>query len=157
MCPQNRLAFDKWIKSKMDVPKVSSIVSVLLEIIFDESYIWGISVTDNQTVYDYGFDTSYYGRGAVVRPWNRINLQPSNLANSVSSSLNLRPAITPSTPNLVLPTDEIIRMSFLLPPMIQSARPILLVGPQGSGKSTIVSHAVKLLANKGYPYILDFG
>jgi hypothetical protein len=110
--------------------------------------IWGISATDAQTVYDYGFDTSYYGKGAVVRPWNRLNplLAGSNLASSTSSS-HLRPGFSPS---FVLPTDEIHRMSFLLPPMLQSGRPILLVGPRGSGKSTIVSHVVHLLSAKGY-------
>jgi MoxR-like ATPase len=74
-------------------------------------------------------------------------------------------SITPSTPSSylqpvlgfsqypVLPTDEILRMSFLLPSVLQSARPVLLVGPRGSGKSTIVSHIVRLLSSKGYPYM----
>ena len=115
---------------------------------FDYSYIWGISA-DALTVYDYGFDQSYYGKGVVMRPWSRITPLSPLHTSPLSSTTSLQSSFGLQSP-LVLPTDEVLRMSFLLPSMLQSARPILLVGPRGSGKSTIVSHIVRLLSNKGY-------
>lgn len=117
---------------------------------FDLVHIWGISSSEAWTVYDYGMDPAYFGRGVVVKPWNKLNphtVTPSLSSSFSGSSTSMRAASF--SIDGVLMTDEMIRMKVLLPLMLQSNRPILLVGPQGSGKSTIVSHVVQNLSNKG--------
>jgi Cdc6-like AAA superfamily ATPase len=88
----------------------------------------------------------------VVKAWRRLNplAGTTNLSSSISSTSSNLHAAFQSLPSLVLPTDEIIRMSVLLQPMLLASRPILLVGPHGAGKSTLVSHISQLLSNKGY-------
>lgn len=101
-------------------------------------------------MYDYGMDPTYFGRGVVVRPWNKLNpLAPSLSSSHSSSSVSVSVGSAVTTGGVLL-TDEMSRMKLLLSMMLQSSRPVLLVGPQGCGKSTIVSHLVQSLSNKGY-------
>lgn len=93
-----------------------------------------------------------------MRRWSQLSayssLSTSNTNTAATATLRSLPSSAQSHASLLEPplhTEELLRMSVLLPYLISSSRPVLLVGPEGAGKGTIISHVVTaLLASKGY-------
>ncbi|OHT02067.1 Dynein heavy chain family protein [Tritrichomonas foetus] len=86
-----------------------------------------------------------------------VGLDPQNILDQYWNGANLQlfdfhpiPASLPSLSTLSLPlvaTPEVQRTIHTVRPWIEKGEPVLLIGPRGSGKTTVLTHIFKMLTS----------
>ncbi|XP_053339456.1 dynein axonemal heavy chain 1 [Clarias gariepinus] len=129
----SRQRFSVWLRDKMAKEKI--------QLCFPEEGL----------VYDYRLDDA----GITLRQEDEEEVKKKvQWVNWMNYASNI--VITPETSyaDIIVPTADTVRMSFLLDMLLSNKKPVLCIGPTGTGKTLTVSD--KLLKNMPAEYITHF-
>ncbi|XP_060766195.1 dynein axonemal heavy chain 1 [Neoarius graeffei] len=130
----SRQCFSAWLRDKMTQEKI--------RLCFPEEGL----------VYDYRLDDA--GISQLHEDEEDENRREVQWVNWMKYANNI--VITPETSyaDIIVPTADTVRMSFLLDMLLSNKKPVLCLGPTGTGKTLTVSD--KLLKNMPSEYITHF-
>ncbi|XP_066527086.1 dynein axonemal heavy chain 1 [Hoplias malabaricus] len=130
----SRLRFSTWLRAKMTQEKI--------ELCFPEDGL----------VYDYQLDDA--GISILSEDEEDAKARKVQWFNWMKSAADV--IITPETnySDIIVPTADTVRMSFLMDMLLSNKKPVLCVGPTGTGKTLTLSD--KLLNNMSAEYITHF-
>ncbi|XP_066453022.1 dynein axonemal heavy chain 1 isoform X2 [Eleutherodactylus coqui] len=129
-----RLQFNKFLRDKMMSEKVT--------MLFPEKGL----------VYDYVLDDA--GISSAAEDDNEDGQRKVRWMNWMESSAPFSIASDSSYADIIVPTLDTVRMSHLLGMLLTNKKPVLCVGPTGTGKTLTISD--KLLKNMPQEYISHF-
>ncbi|XP_046731532.1 dynein axonemal heavy chain 1 [Silurus meridionalis] len=126
--------FSAWLRDKMTQEKIQ------------------LCFPDEGLVYDYRLDDA--GISLLEEDDEDAKRREVQWVNWMEYASNV--VITPETSyaDIIVPTPDTVRMSFLLDMLLSNKKPVLCVGPTGTGKTLTVSD--KLLKNMPSEYITHF-
>ncbi|KAG7477961.1 hypothetical protein MATL_G00075170 [Megalops atlanticus] len=126
--------FSSWLRGKMAKEKVA------------------LCFPEEGLVYDYRLDDA--GISSPEEDEDEGKARKVRWASWMESSQSL--VITPDTSysDIIVPTQDTVRMSFLLDMLLSNKKPVLCIGPTGTGKT--LTMADKLLKNMPAEYITHF-
>uniref|UniRef100_A0ABM5FKE2 Dynein axonemal heavy chain 1 isoform X3 n=1 Tax=Pogona vitticeps TaxID=103695 RepID=A0ABM5FKE2_9SAUR len=131
---QSRMYFNKWLRIKMDEEKV--------ELLFPEEGL----------VYDYKLDDA--GISSVEEDEDEDVVKMVCWVNWMDSSTEFTMLPDTSVCDIIVPTINTVQMAHLLEMLLTNHKPVLCVGPTGTGKTLTI--ADKLLKNLPLEYISHF-
>ncbi|XP_072845880.2 dynein axonemal heavy chain 1 isoform X2 [Pogona vitticeps] len=131
---QSRVYFNKWLRIKMDEEKV--------ELLFPEEGL----------VYDYKLDDA--GISSVEEDEDEDVVKMVCWVNWMDSSTEFTMLPDTSVCDIIVPTINTVQMAHLLEMLLTNHKPVLCVGPTGTGKTLTI--ADKLLKNLPLEYISHF-
>ncbi|KAM9362199.1 LOW QUALITY PROTEIN: dynein axonemal heavy chain 1 [Symphorus nematophorus] len=125
--------FSAWLKNKMAGEKVQ------------------LRFPEEALVYDYRLDDAGISNFENEDEGEERNVQWVSWMDSAKSVV-----ITPETnyADIIVPTADTVRMSFLMDMLLSNKKPVLCIGPTGTGKTLTMSD--KLLKNMSAEYITHF-
>ncbi|XP_026529026.1 dynein heavy chain 1, axonemal [Notechis scutatus] len=131
---QSRIAFSNWLRKKMSDEKI--------KLLFPEK----------GTVYDYKLDDA--GISSIEEDEDEDIVEVVCWQNWMTSSTEFKMAPDTSYCDIIVPTMNTVQMACLLEMLLTNHKPVLCIGPTGTGKTLTI--ADKLLKNLPLEYISHF-